>query len=261
MSDTVPKRERLPDGLPPASGIVAYLLLLSGVAAVFGAFPTLDLWISEQARAVSGGAFLPTEGWWYWLYAAARPAIQIVGLLVIALGLFNLLTGKRYLRMSPRAAVFLLLTLAIIQGLIIDVYLKGYFGRARPRDIEAFGGDLTFTAFYLISDQCNRNCSFVSGHAGMAYFYLAFGFLWPPGRVRYRIFGAAILFGLIMGWMRVIQGGHFASDVLFSGLVVFGATWLLALLILQPGWLWTWCERQARGLLALVGLIKPVKTT
>ncbi len=170
-----------------------------------------------------------------------KPGFFLLGLAVLLLGLASWVLQRPLLGITPRRAFFVVVSMALIQGLVIDVYLKSGFGRARPREVEAFGGDLLFTPFYLVSDACRSNCSFVSGHAGMAFSVVALSFLPQTRRGRLLVLAGAILFGLVTGWMRVIQGAHFLSDVLFSGMVVFGLTWLMALICLRP-----WPERFER---------------
>lgn len=228
--------------LPRASGIVLYCLLLLMAAAVFWLWPQLDLLVSGYAREFSGGSFQSQDGWWGWLYYGTRPAVLGTALVVLLLGLASWALGRPLLGITPRRALFLLLAFAVVQGLVVDLYLKNVFGRARPRTIEEFGGDLTFTPFYLVTDQCRRNCSFVSGHAAMAFSSFAFVYLVAP-RWRWKVFLAALLLGSVTGWMRILQGGHFLSDVVFSGLVVYGMTWLLALLILEWRWPPAWSGR------------------
>lgn len=223
--------------LPAASGIVVYLLVLGLLALVFGLWPQLDLAVSAFAREISGGRFQFPDGWWHWLYAGTRPAFIWLSAVIGALGALSLLRRAPVLGVTPRIAVFVLLAFVVTQGLVIDVYLKIAFGRARPRDLVDFGGTLSFTPFYLVSDQCARNCSFVSGHAGMAFALFALVFV-AAERWRRRLFWAVLAIGLAMGWMRVIQGAHFLSDVLFSGAVVYGVTWLLHLVLLRPA-VWT----------------------
>jgi len=226
-------------GQPPASGILAYLTLLAAFALAFGLWPSIDLAISGAARGLAGGSFASTEGSWWPLYHGMKPAFLTFAFAVLALGIASRVRRGRLLGITPRRAVFVLASLALIQGLVIDIYLKGAFGRARPRDIQQFDGDLSFTPFYLVSDACSSNCSFVSGHAGMAFSTFVLCFLVREKLWRRRLFRAALCFGLLAGWMRVIQGAHFASDVLAAGLVVFGLTWLLAFLILRP-WRQPW---------------------
>lgn len=219
---------------PPASGMLVYLGLLIGLALLFALLPNLDLAASTFAHVLGGGAFAPNDGTWWLLYAGMKPAFFAFFVAILLLGVASWWWKRPVLGITPRRAVFILVSLILIQGLVIDIYLKGVFGRARPREIEAFGGAFAFTPFYLVSDACSKNCSFVSGHAGMAYSTFVLCFLPESKRWRARLFTAALAFGLITGWMRVMQGAHFLSDVLFSGLVVFGLTWLMALVFLRP---------------------------
>ncbi len=220
-------------GLPAASGILLYLLLLSALALVFALWPGLDMATTQFARSLADGAFAPRDGTWWPLYAWMQPAFFAFAIGVLLLGLASWFLRRPLLGVTPRRAFFVVLSLALIQGLAIDVYLKSGFGRARPREMEAFGGDFLFTPFYLVSQACQKNCSFVSGHAGMAFSSVVLSFLPQKRAHRLWILVFALAFGLITGWMRVIQGGHFLSDVLFSGMVVFGLTWLLALVCLS----------------------------
>lgn len=233
--------------LPAASGVVLYLLVLTLLATVFGLWPQIDLDVAAFAREISGGRFQFSDGWWHWLYAGTRPAFMWLSAVIGALGALSWLRKAPVLGVTPRIAIFVLLAFVITQGLVIDVYLKIAFGRARPRDLIDFGGTLVFTPFYVVSDQCARNCSFVSGHAGMAFALFALVFV-AAERWRRRLFWAVLAFGLVMGWMRIIQGAHFLSDVLFSGAVVYGVTWLLHLVMLRPAvWPRPWWRPRRRG--------------
>jgi len=223
-------------GLPRASGILGFILLLVAAALFFGLWPEVDLIVSRWARDISGGRFQFGDGWWQWLYRGLRPLFFVVSGGLALLGLASLLLRRPVLGVTPRVAVFVLVAFALTQGLIVDAYLKTVFGRARPRDLIEFGGVSTFTPFYIVAGQCQSNCSFVSGHAAMAFATFAFAFVAPAGWRR-RVFWAAFVFGAVTGYMRIVQGGHFLSDVTFSGLVVYGTTWLLALALLKPaGW-------------------------
>jgi membrane-associated phospholipid phosphatase len=105
--------------------------------------------------------------------------------------------------------------------------LKDHWGRARPAQTEAFGGSRHFTPAPFPAAECARNCSFVSGHAALGFSLVAFGFLLPPGPSRRSAIGAALAFGAVVGLVRIAQGAHFISDVVFAGLLVFGTTDLL----------------------------------
>ncbi len=124
---------------------------------------------------------------------------------------------KKKILSSP--ATYLLITALLGPGLFVNTALKENVGRARPRQILEFGGDKAFTAPLIITDQCENNCSFSSGHAAMAYYFSAISYVTPPPYS-----GVAFLVGLsagsVVGFGRVLQGGHFLSDVIFSGLFV-----------------------------------------
>ena len=117
--------------------------------------------------------------------------------------------------------------MALGPGLLANVVLKDHWGRARPTQIEAFGGTRQFTPAPLPASQCTRNCSFVSGHAALGFSLVGFAFLLPTARWRRRAIAATLGFGALIGLVRIVQGGHFLSDVVYAGLLVYGTTALL----------------------------------
>ena len=91
------------------------------------------------------------------------------------------------------------------------------WGRARPNDILELGGTNLFSPWYQISKQCSLNCSFVSGDAAVGFSLIVFYFL-----IKKEIYlWLALFFGLVIGTIRIMEGGHFFSDVIFSCLFVF----------------------------------------
>jgi lipid A 4'-phosphatase len=146
---------------------------------------------------------------------------------VAALGaLWLVLVGRPLWRLDRNALIFVVATTAIGSGLIVNTVLKDHWGRARPYQIEAFGGTQRFTAAPLPADQCERNCSFVSGHAALAFSLVSFAFLLPAGGRRRTAIVAALGFGALIGLGRIAAGRHFLSDIVDAGLIVFGVTWL-----------------------------------
>jgi lipid A 4'-phosphatase len=132
---------------------------------------------------------------------------------------------------SPRTIIFLLFSLGLGPGLFVNTILKDHWGRARPVQIKQFGGDRRFTAAFALSDQCGKNCSFVSGDAAIGYYGLAFLFIARRRRVIIAL--TALLSGTAIGLIRMAQGTHFLSDVIFSGVFTFLVAWLLYFLILD----------------------------
>ena len=72
---------------------------------------------------------------------------------------------------------FLVVTLIIGPGIIVNYILKDNFGRARPKDIIEFHGTKNFTKIFMISNQCTKNCSFPSGHAAIGFYFTAFAYI------------------------------------------------------------------------------------
>ena len=117
------------------------------------------------------------------------------------------------------SAFFLLFTAIIGPGFIVNTVLKDNFGRARPNQIKEFNGSKEFTKAFVISNQCDKNCSFSSGHAAIGFYFTAIAYT-ASAMYFYRIYLLAITFGTLVGLSRIIMGGHFASDVVVSALIV-----------------------------------------
>jgi len=132
-----------------------------------------------------------------------------------------------------RIAVYLLLVMLVGPGLLVNTVFKDHWGRARPSQVTEFGGGKQFTRAAIPADQCPKNCSFPSGHASVGFYFLALAFVLPRRRALWLTIGTGL--GLGIGLVRIIQGGHFLSDVLFAGIVVYlTARWLHALMFRAP---------------------------
>lgn len=136
----------------------------------------------------------------------------------------------RFAGVDAQQWLFLVLCLSIGPGLLANLVFKDQWGRARPKHVMEFGGSKSFTPAPLPSNQCNRGCSFISGEASTVFvpFYAAAAIV-PQFGVPLVIAGT--LSGLAAGAVRVAQGAHFASDIVFAGL--FMALMVLALLRLM----------------------------
>jgi lipid A 4'-phosphatase len=195
------------------------------VGVIFGIWPRLDL-------AVSGLFFDPatkdfkvnTLLWVQQSRAAARVIITlIVAPSAVAL-LGKFLLPRRRMFMTTRAALFLTLTLIFGPGLITNSLLKEHWGRARPIDVVEFGGSSHFTAWWDPRGDCPNNCSFIAGEPAGAFWTLAPAALAPP-QWRALAYGAALTFGVVVGVLRIAGGGHFFTDVVFAGVIMYLLIW------------------------------------
>ncbi|MCB1483365.1 MAG: phosphatase PAP2 family protein [Hyphomicrobiaceae bacterium] len=127
--------------------------------------------------------------------------------------------GRTFRGLCSAQYLFLLTCLAVGPGVVTNLALKDEWGRARPREIVEFGGTKAFTPALVPSRECHRNCSFVAGEPSsmfMIFFAAAFIFTsyWLP------LLGMGISAGALTGLIRIAQGGHFLSDVVFAGIAM-----------------------------------------
>ena len=117
--------------------------------------------------------------------------------------------------LKPSALTFLVVSLAVGPGLIVNRILKEFWGRARPLDTDLFGGAHAFSLPWEVADGCIRNCSFVSGEASAGIWLVAFAFVvpvaWRPITVR-----LALAWAVLISFNRMAFGGHYLSDVVIG---------------------------------------------
>ncbi len=209
-------------------GVTIWLILAWGgfataVAAIlFLVFPEIDLAVASLF-VVAGDEYrvflLQHRGWVTWLREGLQNLFRLGCVaLVVSLGA-NILRGWNLLGLDSRRASYLIICFALGPGLLVNYILKNHWGRARPAQITAFGGEQEFTPALVIADQCERNCSFVSGEAAMGFSILAIALL-VSSRYRHLCIWASLGLGCFIGFLRIGAGGHFLSDVVFAGLWV-----------------------------------------
>lgn len=197
--------------------VIGLIVALAVVAEVFVAWPGIDLWVS---RAV----FVEGEGFWlqntpvsYFVDKDFRRILTVVLILVIVAAIVAGIWRRPVLGFTGREYAYVILSLAIGAGLIVNEGYKSFSGRARPKDVVEFGGPLAFSPAFVSGDQCRQNCSFVSGDAAMGFGFLAFALV--AGRRRRWAIPLALSFGTLWALQRIVQGKHFLSDVVVASLV------------------------------------------
>ncbi len=219
------------------------LAVLAALATVlFELWPELDIAVS--ARFFDGQSFV--GGAWDWANLVYHGVPQLgtwLVLLAIVLALLPLLAGrwgqgliKPWLQ---RRALVSLLVVLLGVGLLVHNGLKDNWGRPRPQDVQVFGGPKTYQAPLQPSDQCERNCSFVSGHAAAGFALIGLG-LFGSRRTRWRWWAVGVVAGSLIGLARMVQGRHFFGDIVFCMLVL----WLVCVL-LRELWLRAAVARRA----------------
>ena len=74
---------------------------------------------------------------------------------------------------SGRAVIFLIATIAIGPGLIVNLGLKDHWRRPRPTQTQEFNGPSPFRPWYETNGDCKKNCSFVRGEASTGFWMVA----------------------------------------------------------------------------------------
>jgi len=184
---------------------------------------TVPFWVFNMDIHIQHFFYNESQGWLY----DNNPAVLILynyGVLpalicgAIASVVFGLGFAYSNLVKFRKQALLIMLVLLLAPGFIINVALKNYSGRPRPREITEFGGPWKFK-YPLEFGVPGKGYSFPCGHCSMGFLFYAF-YLMYKGRDRFKsnaALGASLLYGAAMGAGRMMQGAHFASDVLWAG--------------------------------------------
>ena len=213
-----------------------YLIVATGVlvGGVFVIEPTLDLEVARFFTRPETRDFL----------ALAHPYIEGLRLFNFQLTLLLLTltaaaVGVKMARpdttmlLPARLSLLVIAIFTLGPGLLANGIFKTLWGRVRPRHLVEFGGKHDFTAWWDPTGACIKNCSFISGEASSAFALLALAVL-VPAPLRYAAIGASLVYGVLVGFIRIAVGAHFLSDVLFAGVFIALIVWCL------HGLLWRW---------------------
>lgn len=187
---------------------------------LFGVWPELDLRATAPWYRAGAGFVGAGMGWVQVLYVATPWVGKIVVLALLALLLACALRPRWCSATLRRRARIALACWILGVGLLVNTGLKDHWGRPRPAHLVQYGGQSYFQPALAPSSQCGTNCSFVSGHAATGFMLMSFGLLAGP-RARRRWLAIGLVSGAIIGFARMLQGGHFASDIVFA----FFAVW------------------------------------
>ena len=206
--------------------------MLAGAIGVFSllflAAPEIDLWFSAlffdevgQFTHASNALFKFIR--YFYMYGLA-----LVALLTVSIFIRSLSIGERR-AVSLNVWGFMVASFVVGPLVLVNGILKTFWGRARPADVEYFGGSKIFTPPMVITDQCDLDCSFVSGEVSAiatALIVLAI-VLWANMTARWRAISLYVVLPMSLVGMalRIITGRHFLSDVIFGALYCALIVW------------------------------------
>jgi lipid A 4'-phosphatase len=221
---------RNPTSPSPLRGLIVSVgLLCFGLAATV----LLEYW----------GADLTWTGVWYdsggpaggWIHGHQAPWSVLydygeIPTILLTIGAAVLFLAAR-LGKAPahyqRPCLVVVLTVLLGPGLLVNGILKNYWGRPRPAEIARFGGTWEFQRVGQIGIP-GRGKSFPSGHSSMGFAIASASAFYPyHPAIALGALGTGIAYGTLMGVGRMAQGGHFPTDILWSGVLVLFITALL----------------------------------
>jgi hypothetical protein len=121
--------------------------------------------------------------------------------------------------------------------LVVNLGLKNHWGRPRPCHVKEFGGAWAYQDA-MTPGHGGKGKSFPCGHSSAGFVLSIFFLLFRRSRPRlaWLLLILSIVYGGALGLGRMAEGGHFASDVVWSALLVFAANLVVYYFILNlPG--------------------------
>jgi membrane-associated phospholipid phosphatase len=158
------------------------------------------------------------------------PAV-ILGIGCLAYILYALVKKKSW-DVSGTLALGIVLSMVIGPGLIVNFGFKDYYGRPRPKQVEMFGGEMEFHPV-LVPGTEKYARSFPSGHSAMGFIFVV-GFLSGLSlrrRWAWWFLIVALAYGSFIGLIRMLQGAHWPSDILWSFGIVYYCTFFVTYLL------------------------------
>ncbi len=196
--------------------LFVYIVLAALTLVIFAIWPGLDL--AGARYFYHGGGFFGRDD----LGRLIRDFFRVTPFVVLAAyaGLWLARRWEFNIRWAPssRGLIFLIGTMIIGPGLIVNLGFKDHWHRPRPVQTQNFNGPDPFVPWYDDNGGCKKNCSFVSGEASTGFWMVAPASVLPPPWRGPAIL-AAFAFGLGAGLLRLAFGGHYLSDVLLGGLI------------------------------------------
>lgn len=184
---------------------------------------TIPFWIWPIDIAVQSAFFDENRGGWFLHDAQPWHALYHFGTmpgLVFGFGAIGVFAAGIWLPKWTRyrkIALYVMLCLIIGPGVVVNLIFKENWGRPRPREVVEFGGQHAHEKIWEY-DAASPGKSFPCGHCSMGFCFFALAFILRERR-RLAVAAAGFAFGLggIVGMTRVVQGGHFLSDVIWAG--------------------------------------------
>ena len=200
---------------------------LTAVSFIFVGFPQIDITVSALFYKPEQNFLLRNTPLHLFVDSWIRPSIKYLTVTLVVACVYKLFLGKSPIKRRFNIVAFLFSSFLLGPVLLVNGLLKEFIGRARPKNIIEYGGTKIFSPAYFPADQCETNCSFISGDAAVAFSTIAFALIFK-GKLRFQLVAIALSFGVLVSIYRLGTGAHFLSDTVLSGLFC-----ILIILILE----------------------------
>jgi lipid A 4'-phosphatase len=199
--------------------IISLIFILFLVVCYFSNW--VDLFLAKSLYDYNTGTFYGENHVWCKIIYYSVPIIVtifiIASFMMLTILYFDLFKSYISVNFISKKQIIIILSILILgPGILVNYVLKNNWGRPRPyqviRDHEVY------RPFYQPNFGVKNDNSFPSGHASIGFF------LGVPLLVLGRRklgFIVSILAGSFIGFVRILQGGHFFSDVLFAGIIIW----------------------------------------
>lgn len=206
-------------GMP--SGLEIAVLVLIAVLLVFGAYwlvvfnPNIDIEVSRYFQFGEQSFVLRDDRVISLMRRMMMNGFAVYYVCVVVCGVLAWRRSMPVLRMQWHKWMFTGVCGLVGPTLLVNVILKAHWGRARPVQTLDLGGNLEFSQFWIWSDQCPANCSFVSGEVATAVMIpISLALLsvkWRPA-----FYAVAIMICAFDGYLRIAQGAHYLTDAFMT---------------------------------------------
>lgn len=200
--------------------MIFLIALTIAVSAVFVIYPQLDIYLASLFADGKNGFPLNQNSFLISLRFLYN--VEVTILCVTAVWMLFYTRLNKELTKTPHQFWDMIIVSFVAGPLVlVNMILKSYWGRPRPAHITEFGGTSDFIPPYYISDQCQSNCSFVSGEgSAIATAGILLGIatwtIFPKHRKM--AIGFVVIISFIGISLRYIKGRHFVSDSLLATL-------------------------------------------
>lgn len=201
---------------------------------VLALLPFCSEWDLRLARYFYDGQNWMHHPLAHFLYRHGEWTGKVVSAIALAVWLGSY-SWKRLASWRYEAKIFFL-SACLGAGLIVNAGCKTHLGRPRPRQLIEFGGMYSYypPGRFNFDSERSTQASFPSGHVAMGSSYLALAL--TPTRRRWLPplgWSLSLFWGGGLMIARMIQGGHFLSDVLVAPCVVWWST-LIVIFFFPP---------------------------